>query len=110
MKTYWYNDLYVGEIASRRKCRIIRNIKKHKNQVGVYVITLPSNKDNLLDIYPSVVLNQKHFLNRRIDIIGICGSREEAFSLTTDIVFDCYNDYGSVNLTEMFERKGFSPD
>ncbi len=108
VKTYWYNNLYVGEIASRRKRKIIRNIKKHKNQLGVYVITLPRNSDNLLDIYPSVILNQRYYVNRRIDVVGICGSRDEAFSVITEIVMDCYNNYGNTNLADMFNEKGFS--
>lgn len=109
METYLYKDLYVGDIASRRKRKIIKNIKNNKKQLGVYIIALPSNNQNLLDIYPSLVLTQKYYSNRRINIVGICKSREEAFNMVQSIIMDCYNEYSNVCLIKMFEKKGFSP-
>ena len=47
----WYNHLYVGENAKKRKHKIIMRAIRHKPQVGVYMITLPMNENDALDIF-----------------------------------------------------------
>ena len=57
----WYNKLYVSEGASKRKRSIKRNIRMNRFQPGVYVITLPMNPENILDIFPAAVLKQNYY-------------------------------------------------
>lgn len=97
----WYKELYIGENAMKGKRKIINNIRFSKPQLGVYVITLPANEKNSLDIYPSNVLLQKYFRKRELTIVGIAKGREEAFLLVGRIVMDCYNQTGQYLVKEL---------
>ena len=100
----WYNKLYLGENAKKRKRKIMHNIRFNKPQLGVYVITLPTNEKNSLDIYPSNVLLHKYYKNRDLTIVGIAEGREEALLLVERIVMDCYNETGQFLVREMVEN------
>ena len=97
----WYNKLYLGENAMKRKRKIINNIRFNKPQLGVYVITLPANEKNSLDIYPSNVLLQKYFRKRDLTVVGIAEGREESLMLMQRIVMDCYNQTGQYLVKEL---------
>lgn len=97
----WYNKLYLGENAMKRKRKIINNIRFNKPQLGVYVITLPTNDKNSLDIYPSNILLQKYYKKRELTIVGIAEGREESLMLVERIVMDCYNQTGQFLVKEL---------
>lgn len=103
----WYKDLYIGELAKKHKNRIIRKIKNGKFQTGVYVLTLPLNDDNILDIYPSYVLNQKYYREISIDIVGLACGYDEAMEVLQKLVIDCYKSTGSFRISKMTEEKSF---
>lgn len=103
----WYKDLYVGEKAKKQKYKIISRITRKKTQVGVYVITLPLNDDNILDIYPSYILNQKYYRRADMKIIGIACGYDEALGLMQSIVMDCYYITKQFKIREMAEKEGF---
>ena len=63
----WYEDLYVGYNLLDKKRQVIRKIKNGKPQLNKYVITLPQNDYDTLEIYPSNILNQKWY--RDSDIV-----------------------------------------
>ncbi|MDE6232449.1 MAG: hypothetical protein K2M60_03765, partial [Lachnospiraceae bacterium] len=87
----WYKDLYVGELAEKRKYKIINKIEKHKTQIGIYVLTLPFNNENVLDIYPSYILNQKYYKKADLKIMGIACGYDEALEVMERIIMDCYH-------------------
>ena len=49
----WYKDLYVGESIVHKTKKVKWKIMHNAGQIGIYVITLASNTQNLLDIIPS---------------------------------------------------------
>ncbi len=55
----WYKDLYVGESIVHKTKKVKWKIMHNAGQIGIYVITLASNTQNLLDIIPSYELMQK---------------------------------------------------
>ena len=57
----WYEDLYVGYNLLDKKRKVIRKIENRKPMVDTYVITLPRNDYDTLEIYPSNVLIQKWY-------------------------------------------------
>lgn len=99
----WYNSLYVGESAKRKKRKIIRNTLKNKPQVGVYFITLPINEDNSLEIYPSYILLQKHYRKKNMFIVGIGNGKDEALNVMQQIILDCYQRTGQFLVRYMVE-------
>lgn len=104
----WYKDLYMGELAAKRKRKIISRIKHGKFQIGVYVLALPLNDDNILDIYPSYILNQKYYRNISINIVGIAFGYEEAMKILQRMVIDCYTSTGQFKICDMTEDDKFS--
>ena len=46
----WYQDLYLGETAKKKRDKLIQKIETGKTPVDVYFITLPSGTANQLEI------------------------------------------------------------
>lgn len=100
----WYNNLYVGEKAKKRKHKIVMRALRHKPQIGIYMITLPVNDCNALEIYPSYILLQKHYRKKDMFIVGISVGRDEALNVMQEIIMDCYNRTGQFLVRKMIEE------
>ena len=96
----WYKDLYVGYNLLDKKRQVIRKIKNGKPQFNKYVIALPFNDYDVLDIYPSYVLMQKLYKQSDMVIVGICEGIEEALDMMQLIIMDCLCDTGGVKVKE----------
>lgn len=94
----WYEDLYVGYNLLDKKRKVIRKIKNRKPMFDTYVITLPRNDYDTLEIYPSNVLIQKWYHKPDMVVIGIAKGREEALDMMTLIIMECLEKTGNVNV------------
>lgn len=103
---FWYRHLYVGERAKRHRASIIRRIREKKYCPGVYVITPPSNGNNILDIYPQYMLLLGGYRDREFRILGIAAGRSEALKLAGNIVNDMYALTGGFCLDEFLAERG----
>ncbi len=103
----WYRNLYMGSMAKKHRRKIISNIKHGKKQIGVYVITLPSNDENVLDLYPSYILLQKHFRKIELNVLGIAVSRDEALEVVQDILMECFDRTGNFKVCNMIKKNEF---
>ena len=99
----WYNDLYVGENAKKRKNKIIMHMKRNKPQLGAYLITLPVNDRNSLEIYPSYVLTQKHYQKKDMFVVGIGLGREETLLVMQNIIIKKKKKTGQFLVKKMIE-------
>lgn len=103
----WYEHLYVGEKAKKRRFSIIQNIRRNRFQAGVYVITPASNKQNVLDIYPAAVLLEPHYRdNEELLILGIGEDYFETLEVARKIVDDIYRTTGGFSLDEYLAGNG----
>lgn len=100
----WYRRLYVGKTARRDRYKIIGKIRWGKPQLDTYVITLPSNPQNILDIYPSYVLLQAYFKRQDFLILGIARGYEEALDVAAEILMETYQKTGNFHVTEYVEQ------
>lgn len=96
----WYNDLYVGYNALDNKSDIIKKIKRGKPQMNKYVLALPLNDYDVLDIYPSYVLIQKWYRKSDLVIVGIAEGMEEAQDMLQLVIMDCFRDTGTVRVKD----------
>ncbi len=96
MKFYRY--LFCGESVEKKKKRIIRRLKYHRLQTGIYVITLPIDGKELLEIYHAVVLLQSFYRRKDIFVVGIAGSEEEACQIIERIVNQVYQETGACDI------------
>jgi len=103
----WYKHLYVGEKAKKRRFAIIQNIRNHRFQPGVHVITPPSAEGNVLDIYPAAVLLTEYYRKKEdLLIVGIGADYFEALELAGRIVDDIYRTTGGFSFKEYQEMNG----
>ena len=102
---YWCKKLYIGETAAAKQKEILKSLKHRKWTMGIYVITLSENKNNLLDIYESIQFKQPYFRKKKLEIVGVASGKKEAFALVTKIIDDVYTSTGSFKVREFFITK-----
>lgn len=98
MHMLWYNDLFVGEKARRKKNRIIWKLQHGAGMVRVYVLMMASNPDNSLDIINAAYLQQPIYKRRELRIVGIAISYDEALDLLNRIVMEVYEQTGGADI------------
>jgi hypothetical protein len=94
----WYRNLYVGESIAENSEKVKRKILRGALQVQIYVITLPSNQQNLLDIIPVREIQQKYYPKRDLYVIGLAKGREEAEQVATELLSEVYFKTGGFDL------------
>lgn len=99
----WYQNLYIGAEAEKERQSIIQGIKKHKLMPDIFVVTLPAADGNVLEFYPSVVLNQKHYRHADLFVVGIAKGRSEALDVIQCIIMDCYTKTGNFDVRQFVE-------
>jgi len=90
--------MYLGESIKREGKRIKYKIIYHKRIYGYCLITLPSNPDNLFDIIYSETLSLPYYKERSFDVIGLAGSKTEAFELVGRIIQEVYRKTGGFDI------------
>jgi len=90
----WYKKLYCGENAKKAKYKMFGRIVKNKLTFDTFLIILPTNPQNLLDIISANFLKQPHFKKKRfqdeIYVVGIAKGQDEAFELVRIIIDEVY--------------------
>ena len=96
----WFADLYIGYNLLDKKNQVIKKIKKGKPMFNKYVITLPQNDYDTLELYPSNVLIQKWYMNSDMVVVGIAEGKEEALDMMTLIIMECYERTGGCKVKD----------
>ena len=91
----WYKDLYVGESIVHKTKKVKWKIMHNAGQIGIYVITLASNTQNLLDIIPSYELMQKGYPKKDMVVVGLAKGYDEAIEVAASIVDEVYYSTGT---------------
>ena len=91
----WYDKLYVGESIVHKTKKIKWKIMHNAGQIGIYVVTLASNRQNLLDIIPSYELMQRGYPKREMVIVGLAKGYDEAVEVAASIVDEVYRNTGT---------------
>ena len=99
----WAVNLYTTERTKNMLPRIIQKLRRGKLQPGIWLITIASNEQNLLDIFQSVYYIQPMFAKLNPDIVGIADSEEAAKELLQKIVEDVYRETGCFDVRTYFE-------
>ena len=94
----WHKDLYVGE-SLRKKTLYYKYILKYTKKVtGTYCILPASGKADLLDICHSELLKFDKFYPDDQIVVGIAGSRREAYDVAARIISDSIKETGSTDV------------
>ncbi len=90
----WYVHLYVGEKAKKQVRKTMVRINRRKPTPGIYLLTLPHNGRNVMEIVSTAVLQQETAHMRCPQVIGIARGREEAYALMEKILKETYANTG----------------
>lgn len=101
----WYKNLYIGERAREKRYRIIWKTSHGKLQNNVYLLTLPSNEANQLDIISANLLLQPYYKKKSIWIAGIAIGKDEAVELLIQIVQDALLETGQASVKEYLKKQ-----
>ena len=86
--------------------RIRKRLSKGKAVIGVYLVALTSNRDNLIDIIDVKELIFPYYKRQRIDVIGMAYSKDAALELTRDIIQDMYLETGGFDIRGYYGEQG----
>ena len=100
----WYQKLYIGETASKKKESIIQKVENRQNMMFVYLITVAPGERNQLEILaPEVLYRQEKRYGAPL-IVGIAWGMREAKGLLVQITQDVYRETGTAELRNYFCR------
>lgn len=101
----WYEDLFVGESVTGKIKKIKWKIEHNAGMLHTYIITFPSNEENLLDIIPTRELLQKGYTKKNLHIIAVAGNYDEALLLACDIVKETYENTGKTDVKSYLKSR-----
>jgi len=101
----WYENLYVGESIRHKVEKIKWKIRHNAGQIDIYVITIASNPQNLLDIIPAAELMQKSYPKRDLFVIGLARGMTEAHEVVKQIIDEVYKETGGFAILPYLQAK-----
>ena len=93
----FYERQYVGDEAKKRRYCIVQAVREGK-KTGYWILTLPSNGKNLLDLYPAMALAQPYYKEKDMLILGIAAYHDDAVRLSARIVNQVYQKTGGFDV------------
>ena len=101
----WYKNLYVGESIRHKVNKIKWKIRHNAGQIDIYVITLASNPQNLLDIIPAQELMQRSYPKKELYAVGLAHGMEEAHEVVRQIIDEVYRETGGFSILPYLQTK-----
>ena len=96
----WYKELYIGKSIEQNRDEIISDIADNQKLKKRFLITLPANEKNMLDIITAKMGTIISW--REIFVIGVAASKQEAVELVTEIISIVHHETNAFNLKEYF--------
>ncbi len=101
----WYQNLYIGETAKKKKPEIISKVEAHRTLYHVYlIITAPGEQNQLEILTPREYYKQAARKGESL-IVGIAGSMTEAKEIVCRMTEEVFQKTGTVRLKEYFIQK-----
>ncbi len=102
---HFYDHLYMGERAKKKRFAVLQGLRAGRLQPEVYVITPPRSGNNLLEIYPSAMLQLPVFEDWDMLLVGVAVTYWEALEVARQIVDDLYQETGDFAIRAWLEEK-----
>lgn len=96
----WCEPIYTGEKA-REHLKEYRQLLERlsgadNRELGFYVLALPANDKNLLELLPAYYLKQASYRVGSLVVLGLAADRQEALKLCERMLRDCYICHGCI--------------
>jgi len=100
---HFYSDLYLDEKTKKNSSKIKKALLKRKPSfdiLGAFLLILPKNPTQLLEIVAANVYLQPYFKNKDADVcvIGIASSKDSAIDISSQIIEKMYKDTGGFDI------------
>jgi len=105
----WHKNLWMGKDLDEKLWKIKWKINHNVGQLNIYLLTIPTNPHNQLEIIHSAMLLFKHYPKKDLYIVGIAKGYEEALSLVCQITEQTLRETHTANIREYIlktENKG----
>lgn len=99
----WAVNLYTTEKTKRALPRIRHKLRTSRPELGIWLITLASNEQNLLDLFQAIYYIQPMLQKMNPDIVGIADSEDAAKEMILKITEDVYKKQGNFDVRTYFE-------
>jgi len=97
----YYPRLYVSEGINREKLeKLKKNLSARPHKAKAYLLTLPGNASDQLDIYESKYLRRKYYDSHPLYVIGIAEDYERAVGIVEQIAGEAWAARGDARLKE----------
>lgn len=101
----WSDKLYIGEQAEKNCKKLQKKLESGKLVPGVYLITKPSNENNLFDILPATELLFPYYKRNGLLVYGLAKGRDEAEGLLLSMLEDVCRETGGLYCKEYFKSE-----
>ena len=101
----YYKHLYLSEGLKKKKEKVIRKLENNKVQIEVYLITVPEQGENQLEILDSDLFLQPSFPKKEYFVAGIAKGYEEALELVEEMTKEVYNETKGADIRSYILRK-----
>lgn len=107
MSVLWYRNLYTGEKADKHRKKIQWKLKHRVGTVRVFLLTMPTNENNSLDILNAAYLKQPYYRKKEIRVVGIAVTYEEATQVLLRIVEEVYKSTNGMDIKGFLNKEGW---
>lgn len=91
----YYKTLYLTGKTEKKIEKIKWKLAAGAGMVGVHLITLSANENDVFDIYPAFLFKQRYFRKRDYVIVGVAENKKAAMLLVQKIVGEIFIKTGS---------------
>ena len=100
-----YHDFYVCEHQQKNKKEWIQKLQSCSLFPNVYLITLAGGKQNQLEFFSSILLQQQIIRESDLFVVGLADGYEEALELTEMITQEIYRETGTLEIRQTIEKR-----
>lgn len=98
----WIEPLYMDGITKHVADLVMEKSKSEKLQYPVFLVTFPTNENNLLDIIAVNELLFPYYKKKDTYVLGMASSRQQAKIMAASIISKVYEETGGFDLKSYF--------
>lgn len=96
----YFKELYISEELKGREAEVVEHLEKKEFQFRIYLIALPENEKNQLEIYHSGMLNQEWYRNKDVFVVGLAKGYLQAIELVRKIAEETLEATGGADIRQ----------
>lgn len=94
----WLEPLFVSESAVKEQKRLVKRIKKRRGLLDIYVLMMPANDEDQLEIMNANYLLQPWYQKRDVTIVGLAKTKQSAVELLIRMVDEAVKSQGTPDI------------